>query len=48
MSLFKDICFKVETFLLDSYAGLFTRQDVNFFYYKTGICNYSYICSGLR
>ncbi|MEQ8223978.1 MAG: YbjN domain-containing protein [Candidatus Eremiobacterota bacterium] len=36
MSLFKDICFKVETFLFDSYAGLFTRQDVNFFTIKQG------------
>jgi hypothetical protein len=39
MSLFKDICFKRETFLLDSYAGLFTRQDVNFFTIKTGSAN---------
>jgi len=36
MSLFKDICSKVETFLLDSGTGLFTRQDVNFFTIKHG------------
>ena len=36
MSLFKDICFKVETFLKESWSGLFTRQDVNFFTIKQG------------
>jgi hypothetical protein len=36
MSLFKDICFKVETFLNESFFELFNKQDINFFTIKQG------------
>lgn len=36
MLLFKDICFKVETFLNESCFELFNKQDINFFTIKQG------------